>query len=669
MKTKRRQRLQRIRASTRRFLKIAVQKGAGFAREHPIKSASIGLTAALTIVVAVSFVFTNDIFVDDVVITEGVAAKVAYNGVIVTQTALAGMKAVAEERANKSLLHETKFLDVIERKSERFATERLCNTTMSVETSFALFTSGIQRATMSSSSFGEVLTGRSGGIRRFAFSIREKLGHPVRELRLFLGPRDQRYEARIEPYPPVIPAFRKYVDSLDRESVSLAFTELLLDALSPEVMAVEGLAVGTKDFSRSRKIARDFLQDEQKELLVHYIELASRLEMSRTVADQLFSYQELATENAKLLQKVDFGRYGEAGLGMKLAIIGRLLLSEPNSEDAYNKYILPITSDLGASFVGTVWLASYDIAFGKLSESDALLDKIFSYDVRRETGGRADEHRMYFYFAALLVEVRQWDRVSKLLSKFKLDGDGNVDMEPRTLTELRTLNAIADLNLGKSATYEKLAAAEFYGHYCAEYVAISKVRDWVEAAAASDSATATRLIHLMTEGLDRIAANGLRSFEFFNFRGVMEDKAEHPAAAQENYQRALQYDGDHSWALLNWGRSLLLESKASEAAAKYRESLTHIILPAAVDGLLRSLYAQDDEDEFLRVFNNRKYADPVAAMPLKNRSSLQAAATIFSCRTNKPLQLSMLKPDELMFHNNKPQKRSDFDAKTCKFAD
>jgi tetratricopeptide (TPR) repeat protein len=152
-------------------------------------------------------------------------------------------------------------------------------------------------------------------------------------------------------------------------------------------------------------------------------------------------------------------------------------------------------------------------------------------------------------------------------------------------------------------------------------------------------------------------------FQFYNLWGMAENFAGHHQAAMEKFTKALRFEGDHSWALLNWGNSAFADGDLKLARKKYFESLDKTVVPMAVKGLLVTLKKQDDFIGYFDVF--RKYGPALSAFEYADRSELELFALSSACRQGKAAPQSILRPGEGLLHNNKVYQRKDFNGLTC----
>jgi tetratricopeptide (TPR) repeat protein len=661
----------RLRRTVRRIYRTAssafrraLKEGPAFAFAHPIQAASGASVVALVVFFA-NDIWTQDIFIDDVVIAGGIAGSANYTGSVLTETAIAGMKRVSAERARQAAFSGKRVLQILERKSDKFATERICNSTFQVGKFDDLFLIGAQRGIMSSQTFDQVMTGKSAGLRQAAFAVRQRLGWPARQLQLFLSAKGSRFEVRIEPSPPIVPALTQIIDSLDREEVSRAFSSLLLDVLSPELMAVEVLWHGSPDYSKPKAIARDYLQDRQKELLISSISMGAQLEASRTQADRYFNYEDLKPENEKLLRELDFSRYGELGSILKATIVERITTAEKiDLKSAYSKYVMPIEAELSSSVAGKLMLSQYDVSLGQFDKFRARVNSALLQNASLAKEDRIDETDLTIFFAMSAIDAQAWQEADKLLSQTesKLVADANSEERRKQVILIRTLKAIKDANLGTTTEYEKLAGQGFSGYVCAEYLAIISVFNAV-AAKAVDDPTRQRMIALILDGFERISMGGIRGFEFFNLWGYAADEAKDYKVAISKYEEALKYEGDHAWALLNWGKVAFEDGDLITARKKYQESLAIGVVGNAVRGLLVTLYEQKNMSEYNDMF--AKYREKLSAFNLEIRSRFELRALKAACKQGKQSVTTILRPDEMLIIEGKQYEPKTFDYGSC----
>jgi tetratricopeptide (TPR) repeat protein len=583
---------------------------------------------------------------------------------VLTETAIAGMKRVSAERARQAAFSGKRLLQILERKSDKFATERICNSTFQVEKFDDLFIIGVQRGIMSSQTFDQIMTGKSAGLRQAAFVVRQRLGWPARQLQLFLSAKGNRFEVRIEPSPPIVPALTQIIDSLDREEVSRAFSSLLLDVLSPELMAVEVLWHGSLDYSKPKAIARDYLQDRQKELLISSISMGAQLETSRTQADRYSNYLNLRSENEKLLRELDFSRYGELGPILKATIVERIKTAERISrKSAYSKYVAPIEAELNSSIAGKLMLSQYDLSLGQIDNFRTRVNNTLSQNASLPNEDRINEADLIIFFSGVAIGAEQWQEADKLLSQTETKlNEANSEERRKQVALISTLKAIKDVNLGVTTGYEKLAGQGFYGYVCAEYLAIASVFD-VVAAKAVDEPIRQRMMAIILAGFERVSMGGIEGFEFFNNWGHAANQAGDHKLAISKYKEALKYEGDHVWALLNWGNAAFADGDFTGAREKYQESLAIGPVPNAIRGLLVTLYALRDMSAYSDTFN--KYHQEIFVFDLKERSYLELFALRAACSQGMKPSSTVLHPDEALTIEEKQFGLEAFDYVSC----
>src|SRR6185436_7743710 len=107
---------------------------------------------------------------------------------------------------------------------------------------------------------------------------------------------------------------------------------------------------GSEDYSLPTGIARDFLQDRQKELIIFNSSLSAQLEMSKQISNLPPNDVKFKPENERLLRELDFSRFGELGPIVKATIMGRIAAGNfEESSAVYSKYIESIETELDSS--------------------------------------------------------------------------------------------------------------------------------------------------------------------------------------------------------------------------------------------------------------------------------------------------------------------------------
>jgi hypothetical protein len=652
----------------------ASRKAIRFSFEHPIQFIG-GLSLILTFLASTAIFFnnffTNAVLIDDVQIASDVKGAL-FDGRTLTKTAIAMMPAVAMERIRSTSNDNARLYDIIERRSESYETERVCNPRFQLKQSNGIFLLGLQRGAMSSETLDVVATAQNFGLRKAAFFVRQSLGREARELRPFLSTKGDKFEIGIVPSPLETAPRSLAIESLSIEDAARAFSSLLLDYLSPELLAAEFLNDGGKDFSRPWVTAHDFLKDKQKELFILSIQASSRLENSRTAADLDSNYVALEPINKRILNQTDFSRYGDTAAVMRLFVLERLMkaelfraFSEKKSLDpqqVYAKYIAPYTKELERSIDGRIVLSLYDINLGYTGRFRTRLDNILAGNVARDTEGRFTDIELIAFFRTVLIQQQKFKEAEQLLSLPQIRNIDLADLEPKLAIELRSLQALQNVYLGDTSAFERLVDERFGDHLCAEYFAINGLTQLLTTAAL-DPVFKQKLLDLITPGLVRMEDHKVVGFQFYNLWGMAENTAGHPQAAMEKFAKAVRFEGDHSWALLNWGNSARIDGDLKLAKKKYYESLDKGVVPMAVRGLLLTLKKQDDFIGYFDVF--RKYSAALSSFEHAERSDFELYALSSACRQAKTAPPSILRPGEGLLNNDKVYQRKDFNSLTC----
>ena len=392
--------------------------------------------------------------------------------------------------------------------------------------------------------------------------------------------------------------------------------------------------------------------------------MGALLEMSRTEADRPSNYLNLKSENEKLLRELDFSRYGQLGPILKANIVERITAAErTDRKNAYSKYVKPIEAELGASIAGKLMLSQYDISLGQLDQFRARVDSALLQNGSLSSEDRIDRTDLIIFFTMLAVAAEKWQEADKLLSQTESKlADVTSEERKRQLTLIETLKAIKDVNLGVTTEYEKLAGQGFSGYVCAEYLAITSVFNAI-AGKAADDPIRQRMLPILLGGFERISTGGIAGFEFFNNWGFMADEAGNYDLAISRYAEALKYEGDHTWALLNWGKAAALSGDLAGAREKFRESLAIGTIPAAIKNLLLTLDALVDMSGYSETFI--KYHESISILDLEARSYLELLAMRSACKQGKKSTATILRPDEALVIEGKEYETKAFDYRSC----
>jgi hypothetical protein len=653
----------------------ALRKAIGFSFGHPIQFIG-GLSLILTFLASTAIFFnnflTNAVLIDDVQISGDIKGAL-FDGRTLTKAAIAFMPAVAMERIKSASSGNARLYDIIERKSARYETERVCNPRFQLKQSNGIYLLGLQRGAMSSETLDVVATAQNFGLRKAAFFIRQSFGWEARELRPFLSTKGDKFEIGIVPSPLETAPRSLPVESLAIADVARAFSSLLLDYLSPELLAAEYLNNGREDFSGPFATAHNFLKDRQKELFILSTQASSRLENSRTAADASPNYTALEPVNEMILKHTDFSRYGDTAAVMRLFVSQRLMQAElfralnsdkksPDPQQMYAKYVAPYARELEQSIDGQILLSLYDISLGYTGRFRTRLDHILEGNVEQDSEGRFTDIELIAFFRTVLIQQQKFKEAEQLLSLPQIKNIDLADLDPKLAIELRSLQALQNVYLGDTSTFEQLVDEGFGGHLCAEYIAINGLNQLLTTAAL-EPAFKQKLLDLMTPGLVRMEDQKVVGFQFYNLWGMAENFAGHHQAAMEKFTKAIRFEGDHSWALLNWGNSAFADGDLKLAKKKYFESLDKAVVPMAAKGLLVTLKKQDDFIGYFDVF--KKYGAALSAFKYADRSELELFALSSACRQGKAAPQSILGPGEGLLHNDKVYQRKDFNGLTC----
>lgn len=87
-------------------------------------------------------------------------------------------------------------------------------------------------------------------------------------------------------------------------------------------------------------------------------------------------------------------------------------------------------------------------------------------------------------------------------------------------------------------------------------------------------------------------ASGAKGFHFYNNWGRVNEELGAYERAIQMYRKALEFYGDESWALSNWGNTLYRQGKFREADIKYKEAMAAGKTRASAQGLINSRLTQ-----------------------------------------------------------------------------
>ena len=420
----------------------------------------------------------------------------------------------------------------------------------------------------------------------------------------------------------------------------LVLSDLLIDFFLPTLTAAEAFHRAGASDNISLSISEKFLQDRQKTLFIQMMYSGDL--RTNQAGNDLFNVRAVEL-NQKLLREMDFNLYGDTGTLLKLLISDRLARAErstqedfgiePNDLQLFQRYILPIAADLEHSTDGQFALAILDLKYGLMEEFDMRVRQLLSEDLYKTTNGRVHNMDLASFFIIGLIDNNQWEVAQQLASSDEIIQTNLFQVTPKSALIRMSIKAVIDAKQGNSETYIDLPKNRFKNYPCVEFMTINLMERIVR-----NSQQRRDLSRLIVESFPKLEAAGITSFEFYNEWGVAETEDGDYDGAIQKFERALKFDGDHAWALLNWGFAAQQKGDMELARTKYSESLAEATILNALYGLLSSLTELHDGEGYLDAFE--KYASLLhQASDYEHRSAYQAIASMFGCHlgnTNVP---------------------------------
>lgn len=620
-------------------------------------------------------VFSNDVFVDDAEI-QGAAKERGFTGEILTQAAIAAMPSVAGSRLDELPDFHAGFLQLIDRRSDRFDSERVCNNQFPlVQSDYGLFLAALPRPEMSSQTPDQVVSSQSLSIKKLAYWTRERLGfRTARQLKPVLYSDGDRFVLKVVPVPPHIGERKQTFDKLDDAPRILA--RLLLDFLLPELLATELAGTGLTsagNFVFPLTVAEHFLMDRQKVLFVSNVLISTQLERSRTFASRRPLYVQWEAANRQILAETDYKRYGDLAIFLKVGVAERIFAAElfrgmkvgaPQTNPAalHKKHLGKYEDELAKTPAGRIGLTLLDIRRGDMKAFALRLDGLLKERVVRADGEIVSPIDIASFAAAVLIEEGHYGEAGKILLSPRWTADGIDRSKADSAMLFRALRSVVRVSQGDPSEFSALVDGRLGAFPCIQYMASSHVYDaWrfgrVDKAAHPD------LLRALRVSFGQLEKSGLRNFAFYNTWGTLETEAGDPEAAFGTFEKAMRYEGDHEWALLNWGNAAIQAGKTDLAREKYAKSLKLGTIPKAVAGLLNALLGQEDATAYLDAFE--KYALALGVFDHPVRSDLERIAIIFSCRIDRPLKTSVLRQGERIVLQGETMAPDDLRREAC----
>jgi hypothetical protein len=332
-------------------------------------------------------IFSDQIFVENVEI-QGEAKDQGFTGELLTEQAVALLPKIVNDRLDK-LPSKTSFLQLIKKHSDKYDTEQICNFSIPLfPFDQSLFLTGLDRVEMSSKTPDQVITSQSVSIKKLAYWIRRKFNlGDVKQLKPILWRQNNKYVLKVIPLPNDVPFQKISFEILDDAPKLLA--SIFIDYISPEIVAAEladnGL-ISKLNFNLPEQVAKNFLNDSQKELRIINTKIASQLDFSKTHADIKLKFPIYEKENQKLLNELDFNIFKNYGIILKTLIANRILSVKCYancSNEIVDKYLGKYREDLEQNPYGLLTLLFLDAKRKDLSFFYSTLDKLLKINLRK----------------------------------------------------------------------------------------------------------------------------------------------------------------------------------------------------------------------------------------------------------------------------------------------
>jgi hypothetical protein len=604
---------------------------------YAIKNPITSLTSLGALLIVIAFLYdmlTPGVFIEDVDI-QGTLNGKGFTGSTLLSTAIDEMHERVLIRVNAINNNNRRFLELVDIPQEGFKTSHTCLTSASVlHINDDLFISGLRRALMSSTTFDTVIVTSKYifSIRRFAFFVRRLIGWDAHQITPIFYQEDDHYVFKMLTSPSIgLPHIKTFKDLSTAE---LVLSDLLVDYFSPALAALEKIQSGNRNLDIIRFMgAAAFLNDHQGFLLSLAIGSGYFLENSIFIADQPRRYTALAPLNRYLLANIQFSLYGDFGSLLKLILSQRLALTHyyeldaskrehPNMTVLYDTYIRPYNAELSRFLSGEMLITILDVDYGEVTEFRKDLAKVLSHDLERETNGLWTNISFVGFSMALLMTKGDFEEANRLAGSEWLKGFRPNPSIDKTTMVMLAFRAALNAYYGK---YNELIELANYDQYpCVRYAAIGTIIGKL-----NDEARLA-LRDVITNSFEKFETQGISDFHFYNGWGIQEASYGRYDSAMTQYEKALQYPGDHEWALLNWGSAAFRKGDFSLARQKYSQSLALISVPQAVFGLLTTLEKQNDLKEYLKIYS--QYKDLLRTQNYDARRTFELDAIMFACQ-------------------------------------
>lgn len=660
--------VRRLLSTLARWCIVGASRVAAFVRDEAGKIVraplrSLGRLGAPLLIVGSAYiflynVFSNDIFIDDAEI-QGAAKERGFTGEILTQAAIAMMPSVAASRLDALPDFDAKFLQLIERRSSRHDSELVCNDRFPIlPPDYSFYLAALPRAEMSSRTPDQVVSSQSLSIKKLAYWARERFGlNTARQLKPVLYADGDQFIVKVVPVPLDAGERKQVLAKLDDAPRVLA--GLLLDFLLPELLATETAGAGLSDaahFVFPLGSAELFLADRQKVLFVSNVFIGTQLERSRTHASRGAAYTQWEAVNRQILAETDYRRYGQLASLLKVGLAERIVMAEIHRKRAagasqqetaalHRKHLGEYENELSRTVAGRIVLTMLDIRRGDMTAYARRLDDLLKEDVIRTPGRTVPHVDLVSFLAMILLEEGRYEEAGKILASPRWADHGIDRSNTDSAIVFRALRSVVRVAQNDPSEFTALVDGRFGERPCAQYMASSLI-DTSSRLGGQDAAALTDLLKTLRRSYEHLERSGLRSFAFYNAWGSLETRVGDPEAAFGKFEKAMRYEGDHEWALLNWGLAALNANRLDVAREKYAKSLEIGTVPMAVLGFMNVLIRQEDAGAYLDAFE--KYTDVLGVFDHAYRSDFERFAIIFSCRAGRPLKSTVLRRGELI---------------------
>jgi hypothetical protein len=633
----------------------------------PTKLLSFIILVISTIVITFTLV-TKNIFIDDVVF-EGEAAGKGEIGQKLLERAIALKDRNFEQR--KENLNEPSFLSIKENSSSEAKPSRSCNLTVDLAADGTIFRSSYRGTEMSARALDAVVAKDSISLRKFAFQIREMVGWKARELSPVLSFASGEYVLTLHSSPPA--GEPKKIKFVNFDEASTYLSAAIVDYLSPELPASEDLRAGQRDFSDHHAIAKKFLDDHQKSLLILYLQTIADFERRGRRSDLAQVLSRIVPVTRLLISKMDFNLYGAHGPIIKYFLYSRLVLFEViksryngthlSPDESFLTYIAPLADDLRKSRSGSAVLALSYINHQKFDEFFDMFNKLMG---RPDEKGISNIDLFLLYADAVIKENPKF--VRRLIST-EFANNYEKGISPYKLRSERdaafaAVFAIADLIDGDAQRFNRLEEMDFSKNTCAVLMLANHVHQFLEAGLLIQK-NAKPVIERIASWFPRLEEAGLRNREFYEIWAQFSIYTGDAGRAVDLYDKSNEYDGDRAWGLLNAGSAALIAKDFGKAKERYAESLAIADIPKAVHGILLAHRELGDDEKYLDAYD--RYFDGISLLDHIQRVEIEVNARLASCRLKREFKASIMQDGEKLADSSANDRTIIIDTETCSY--